>query len=93
MTLLVDVPRAVEERLVRAAAACDMEPWALAAMLIQRGLPESKGEALAALMDDWLAEDATDDDDELTRRDAEWNEHRTNLNANRAATGERPLFV
>src|SRR5262249_10253778 len=48
--------------------------------------------ATLALLDAWDAEDATDDPDELARREAEWEELQANLNTNRTATGERPLF-
>jgi hypothetical protein len=47
---------------------------------------------LGELLAQWAAEDATDDPEELARRDAEWDELKANLNANRAAIGERLLF-
>jgi hypothetical protein len=40
----------------------------------------------------WEAEDAADDADEIARRQAEWETLQANMNANRAATGEEPLF-
>ena len=48
---------------------------------------------LGELLSQWRAEDATDDREELARRDAEWKKLKANLNANRAATGEEPLFL
>ena len=48
--------------------------------------------SLAELFAQWQAEDATDDPEELARRDRELEELKANLNANRAACGDEPLF-
>src|SRR5438034_11524310 len=59
------------------------------------GLAASLGSQNAAtldMLDAWDAEDATADPEEMNRREAEWQELQKNLNANRAATSERPLF-
>ena len=48
--------------------------------------------SLAEAFAQWQAEDATDDPGELRRAEEELDELKANLNANRAATGERPLF-
>jgi len=47
---------------------------------------------LDELFAQWREEDATDDPEELARRDAQLDELKANLNANRAATGGRLLF-
>ena len=51
--------------------------------------PGSLGELFAQ----WRKEDETDDPEELARRDADLDELKANLNANRAATSEEPLFL
>ena len=50
------------------------------------------GDSTSVLLARWREEDATDDPEELARRDAELQQLMAGLNANRAATGERPLF-
>jgi len=47
---------------------------------------------LGELLARWRAEDETTDEQELARRDAEWEDLKANLNANRSAAGERLLF-
>ena len=47
---------------------------------------------LVALLDEWEAEDAIDDPQELARREQEWETLKQNLNANRCATGARLHF-
>ena len=42
-----------------------------------------KQKAAIALMHQWVAEDATDDPDEIARREADWEEMERNLEANR----------
>jgi len=44
------------------------------------------------LLDAWAEEDATDDEEELLRRDNALAEFKANMNANRAATGEEPIY-
>ena len=71
-----------------------LSPEELAKLIIQaEELPELGPIGSAAeLFAEWRAEDATDDEEELARRDAALAELKANLNANRAATGERLLF-
>ena len=45
--------------------------------------------AAIALLRQWMEDDASDDPEEIRKADAEVEELRRNLNANRAATGER----
>jgi hypothetical protein len=52
--------------------------------------PENRG--LIELLDAWSEEDATEDPEELQRREVEWQALKSGLNANRAENGERPLF-
>ena len=59
----------------------------------ERRTPEMQTKnPLVALLDEWEAEDATDDPQELARREQEWETLKQNLNANRCATGERLHF-
>ncbi len=48
--------------------------------------------AAIALLNQWIAEDATDDPEEIRKAEAEVNELMENLNRNRIESGERPLF-
>jgi hypothetical protein len=45
-----------------------------------------------ALFARWKAEDATDDPEELARRQADWETFRDHVNATRAAAGARLLY-
>lgn len=62
--------------------------------LIRKGLLAQKParSPLAALVEAWEAEDATDDPAEIEAAERELAEFKANMNANRAATGERPVF-
>ena len=44
------------------------------------------------LLDAWAEEDATDDPEELLRRDNASAAFKANMNANRAANGEEPIY-
>jgi predicted DNA-binding protein len=92
MTLTIDLTPEVIARLQEAARRQGMEPTVYAQHLIENHLPDEKDLALAALMQQWIEEDANADPAETARREAEWEELQANLNANRAATGERLLF-
>jgi predicted DNA-binding protein len=92
MTLSIELSPELTDRLEQAAKQQGLEPIEYARRLIEIHLPDAKGLALADLMHQWIQEDATEDPEEIARRDAEWEELRANLNANRAAAGERPLF-
>ena len=54
--------------------------------------PDAENMAFLQLLEAWRKEDATEDEEELERRKAEWQELKRNLNATRAANGEAPLF-
>lgn len=57
-----------------------------------RALALEQAVATKALFDQWRAEEATDDPEELKRRDQEMLELRLAMNANRRETGERIPF-
>jgi hypothetical protein len=80
--LPADVARRVlEERAAAATLGSDPAPAA-----------DAENAAAIAYLDDKLKADATDDPDEIRRAEEEWEELKRNLNANRAATGERLAF-
>jgi hypothetical protein len=85
-----------EERRVRSAQAKGLDVTAMIKGLLA-GLPEvpeteHPEDKTLAILAQWQEEDATEDLDELTRRDAELAEFKANMNAHRFASGEEPLF-
>lgn len=54
---------------------------------------DAENAAALALLNQWIAEDATDDPEEIRKVDKEVAELKRNLNANRAETGERLVFL
>ena len=93
MSLLIELDPEVEARLQQAAAQQGLNTNEYARRLIETHLPDAEGIALANLMQSWIDEDATSDPEELEAREIEWQELKANLNANRAAVGEEPLFL
>ena len=53
---------------------------------------DAKNAAAIAYLDRRLKEEATDDPEEIRKSEEEYEELKRNLNANRAATGERLVF-
>lgn len=98
MTLTIKKPE-TEARLIRFATARGISTDEAAEELITLGVDQSRtqnrvialeqAEKLKALFSQWQVEDATDDPEELARRDQEALELQLALNANRKATGER----
>lgn len=54
---------------------------------------QEMAEDVKQMFDAWRMEDATDDEEELARRDAEFETFKANMNANRADEGREPVFV
>ncbi|HZT42967.1 MAG TPA: hypothetical protein VFA07_12435 [Chthonomonadaceae bacterium] len=54
--------------------------------------PDAENQALLDLLHEWEAEDAAMTEEEAEAAEADWQELKANLNANRKTTGERPLF-
>jgi hypothetical protein len=79
------VRKLVEERLQPDSGALVQEP---------QGAPiiDAENAAAIALLDSWIREAATDDPEEIRKSIEEMEELHRNLNANRAATGERLVF-
>ena len=53
---------------------------------------DAENAAALALLEAWLKEAATDEPEEMRKSEEEYAELKRNLNANRAATGERFVF-
>jgi hypothetical protein len=90
-----------EERRLRAAAHAEgLEPAKLIQRVLHDHLPEApfppgvsgRREAAIEMLERWRREDQTDDADELQRAEEELAEFKRNMNANRAVSGERPVF-
>ena len=91
MTLTIELTPEEERRIQNAQA----KGFDVAAMIkgFLAGLPQAEEEdRTLALFAQWRAEDVTDDPEELARRDAELEEFKANINANRAACGEEPVY-
>ena len=97
MTLILKLTPEEEARVEAEArrAGLSAEEYALSRLFgknAEASLPAVRPGSLVELFSQWQEEDATGDSGELARRDAELQELKANLNANRVATGERPLF-
>ena len=98
MTLTIDLTPAEEVRLTAAARRAGAEPADVMRKLVTEHLPptETEGDprnaASISLLQSWLVEDATDDSNEICRAEEELAEFKRNMNANRAATGERLVY-
>ena len=92
----------IEAKLTAAARQSGVEPAVLVEDLLSRYLPEpiqtdsrlisEKNAAAIAQLQAWLKEEATDDPEEIRKSEEELAEFKRNMNANRAATGERLVF-
>ena len=99
MTLQIELTPEEEARLLAAAEVQGLDPVECARRVLHDHLPLLRSaekptakDPTIALFEEWEAEDATDDPEEIARRIQEWEELKAGLNANRAATGERLLF-
>jgi hypothetical protein len=95
MTVTIDLTPAEEARLTEAARRTGLAPAEAARKLVTEHLPpeptvkrEVSGTA-AALLRGWLRDEATDDPAQIQKAQEELDEFKRNINANRAATGER----
>lgn len=83
--MTIHLPPELEERLKVEAARHGVEPSEYVAGLIEKAIapPPTDNRATMELFARWEAEDATDDPDELARRQREGEEFMQNLNRNR----------
>ena len=94
MTLTIELTEEEAERLHNIALESKTDEAGAVRKLISDVYPvmDSENAAAIALLDAWQDEDSTDDPNELEQRDADLQELKAGLNANRAANGERLLF-
>lgn len=108
MKLTIELSPAQEARLFAAARREGTDLPSLAQKLLTDHLPEIETDATKtpkansaigvenaaaiALLDSWLAQDATDDPEEIRQAEEEFEQFKSDMNANRAATGERLVF-
>jgi hypothetical protein len=84
MTLTIALNQDAERRLLEEAARRGLAPAAYAAYLIEEHLPgPTASTSLAEMFREWDAEDATEDPSEIARRNAEFEELKVRINANR----------
>jgi hypothetical protein len=94
MTLLIDLPPEVEERLQEEANRHGQGVVDYARSLIVHGLPPAANDrqrAAISLLESWAAQDATNDPDEIRAAEEELKAFKEAMNQNR--TGERPLYL
>lgn len=85
MTLTIALNQDAERRLLEEAARRGLAPATYAAHLIEEHLPSpNSSTSLAEMFKEWDAEDATDDPSELARRNADFEELKRRINANRS---------
>jgi hypothetical protein len=101
MRLTIDLSPQLSARLTEAARSRGVDPAELVESIVTDNLPplaeaaivkpviDAENAAAIAWLEQRMAEDATDDPEEIRKADEEVAELRRNLNANRAATGER----
>jgi hypothetical protein len=91
MGLTIQLPDDLATELRREAERLGVEPQRYAVQIIQQHLPAAeRAKSLHDLFARWAAEDATDDPQELARRQQEWEQLKRALDANRASG--RKLF-
>ena len=94
MTITLDLGPDTEAVLREKAADVGLDVVAYLCRLIEtEAEPDAENEAVIRLLEQWRAEDAAMTPEQAEQAEADWEELKANLNANRAATRERPLFV
>jgi len=102
MKLSIDLTPALEARLRDEAKRQGVAPEVYAVSVLERQLrngptplgnlaapkPAPGGNSLSALFTEWAAEDATDDPEEIARRQREWEELKRSINANHGSYRE-----
>lgn len=83
MTLTLNIPQEIEQRLKSAAMRLGLDEAEYATRLIEQSLPpatQSVDRATLDLLASWDAEDLCDDPAELARRERDWTEFSTSMN-------------
>ena len=81
--LTITLPEEIETKLKAQASRCGIDAAELAKSLIENELHRIATDPTIALLEQWDREDATDDPEELARREKEGEEFMQNLNRNR----------
>jgi hypothetical protein len=102
MTLHIDFTPQEEAWLNAQAMLQGLPPAEVVRRLVDERLPElpvrdaaaieAKRAATITYLEGRIREEATDDPEEIRKSEEEWEELKRNLNANRAAAGESPVF-
>ena len=101
MSLVIPFTPTEEARIVTAAKQTGLAPEEFTRRLVNDHLhsppvalqpPAPKNAAAIALLQSWLQTEPTDDPEEIRQAEEELAEFKRNMNANRAATGERLVF-
>jgi hypothetical protein len=92
LDLAPEIERAVTERAAEEGVSVSELLGRYFATAPNKRTPDPKAVQLAATIQRWQAEDATEDEDELDERDQARNELENNLNRYREQGGMRPLF-
>ena len=102
MTITIETPADLEEAITQEAAreGLTVEEYTLRSLLLRAAparaaaiAPELYYDHTDALFDQWAKEDATDDPEELARRQREGDEFIKNLQANRLNIGRDPELL
>jgi hypothetical protein len=91
MTLTIELDPQLERRLQVEAAKSGVEPKEFVRQVLDNALPLPTGSQAASLQElfnNWAADDATDDPEEIARREQECEEFKRNLNESRRVAGE-----
>jgi|GEM_PF-713670 len=101
MTIILELPPEVEAALAEDARRGGTTPERIIAEALKRqyvapavapAAAKKPVSAMVALFAQWDAEDATDDPEEIARRNQEWEQTKSNLRANRFSLGGRTDF-
>jgi len=93
MTLMINLPPEVETRLKTEALRQGVEPADYARRLIENALPgEVPDRATLDLFAQWASRDATNDPEELARRNKEFEEFKQAINRTREDAGARKIY-
>lgn len=100
MRLTIELTPGQGHQLFEVAETEGLDPATLAQKLLIAQLPEAplasavdgKRQAAIDMLRSWANEDATEDPNEIREAEEELAEFKRAMNANRAATGERPVF-
>lgn len=93
MTLQIDLPPADEVRLKAEAERHGVRPEEFVRTLVRNALVVGPPDIeTAALMDEWIARDATDDPEELARGERSLEAFKSAMNETRLAAGARILY-